>query len=199
MRSFALAVGSVVLVLSAGCEGDTSPVNLEPRDAGEIVDAGSQGDAGTLTGDPFRDGLLVAHNAVRAGASPTPAPPLPSLTWSTSAEARAQSWADKCQWFHNPNARPYGENLFASTDLSTTPDQVVAAWASEAQHYDYASNTCASGQVCGHYTQVVWRNTTEVGCAKQDCTTGSPFGGGTWQFWVCNYAPAGNFVGQRPY
>lgn len=53
---------------------------------------------------------------------------------------------------------------------------------------------------CGHYTQIVWRNTTHVGCATKVCDKNSPFQGFTrWQFWVCNYSPPGNFVGQRPY
>ena len=74
---------------------------------------------------------------------------------------------------------------------------VVAMWASEAKSYDYATNGCSG--VCGHYTQVVWRSTTSVGCAIQRCATGSPFGGSTWFFAVCNYVPPGNFVGERPY
>jgi hypothetical protein len=75
----------------------------------------------------------------------------------------------------------------------------VALWAAEAPNYDYATNTCAAGQVCGHYTQLVWRATTQVGCATVQCTTGSPFGGGNWTFTVCDYSPPGNYVGQRPY
>jgi hypothetical protein len=40
-----------------------------------------------------------------------------------------------------------------------------------------------------------------VGCARRTCTTGSPFSGGTgeWTFWVCDYDPPGNWVGERPY
>jgi hypothetical protein len=78
---------------------------------------------------------------------------------------------------------------------------MVGAWAAEASDYDYARNTCAAGKVCGHYTQLVWRATTRVGCATQVCDRNSPFGSRfpTWQLWVCNYAPPGNYVGQRPY
>ena len=52
---------------------------------------------------------------------------------------------------------------------------------------------------CLHYTQIVWRSSVGLGCAQQRCTTNSPFGNGEWFFVVCNYDPAGNFVGQRPY
>jgi pathogenesis-related protein 1 len=45
--------------------------------------------------------------------------------------------------------------------------------------------------VCGHYTQIVWRDTTSVGCAAQSCPQG--------EIWVCDYSPPGNYVGQHPY
>ena len=64
----------------------------------------------------------------------------------------------------------------------------------------YSSNSCSG--VCGHYTQIVWRSTTEVGCGLRVCTTGSPFDshpGATWTMVVCDYRPPGNFRGQRPY
>ena len=46
-----------------------------------------------------------------------------------------------------------------------TPLDGVAYWAAESSDYDYATNTCAPGQVCGHYTQMVWRSTSNIGCA----------------------------------
>ena len=78
----------------------------------------------------------------------------------------------------------------------------MQAWASEAPDYDYASNTCNAppDRTCGHYTQIVWRSSTLVGCAYARCTQNSPFSGfPTWDFWVCDYSPPGNWVGQRPY
>jgi hypothetical protein len=63
--------------------------------------------------------------------------------------------------------------------------------------YDYATNKCSG--VCGHYTQIVWGATTHLGCAKKTCTTNNPFGKGSWEIWVCNYSPPGNFVGKKPY
>ncbi|PRQ00564.1 Cysteine-rich secretory protein family protein [Enhygromyxa salina] len=79
------------------------------------------------------------------------------------------------------------------------PEQIVASWAAESEHFNYASNRCAAGQVCGHYTQVVWRDSTEIGCAVARCSSNSPFGGGEWFMAVCNYSPAGNYTGERPY
>ena len=77
----------------------------------------------------------------------------------------------------------------------------VAAWAGEAADYDYATNSCAAGKECGHYTQIVWASTLRAGCAHKLCTANSPFGSGApnWDFWVCDYEPPGNFIGHRPY
>ena len=68
------------------------------------------------------------------------------------------------------------------------------SWAEEKSDYTYSSNTCASGAICGHYTQLVWRNTTRVGCAIHTCP-GLTYGSAIF----CDYYPAGNFNGQKPY
>lgn len=146
--------------------------------------------------------MLTAHNQARASALPTPQPALPALTWSEEAAQVAQSWANQCTFAHNPDRGPYGENIAAASPPDAeTNTQAVQDWVSESANYNYASNTCASGQMCGHYTQVVWRDTTQVGCATAVCNTNSPFGSQLpqWRLWVCDYSPPGNFVGQRPY
>lgn len=154
------------------------------------------------TSSPLAQDMLSAHNQARASATPTPQPALPDLTWSEDAASVAQGWANQCNFAHNPDRGPYGENIAAAAPPDTeTNVQAVQAWVAESANYNYASNTCASGQVCGHYTQVVWRNTTQVGCASVVCTTHSPFGSQLpqWRLWVCDYAPPGNYSGQRPY
>jgi pathogenesis-related protein 1 len=146
---------------------------------------------------------LDAHNAIRRNVSPQPATPLPPLTWSSSAAAVAQAWADGCTYQHNAGRGTRGENIAANTPPGTwSPATVVNLWASEASDYDYASNSCAAGKVCGHYTQLVWRDTLRVGCAHRICSVNSPFPQAqtsSWEFWVCDYEPPGNYVGQRPY
>ena len=146
-------------------------------------------------------GITDAHNDVRASASPTPDPALEPLCWSASVAAVAQSWADNCTWQHNPGRGFLGENIFGGSGnwLASGALSAVAMWADEAAYYDYASNTCESGQVCGHYTQIVWRSSANLGCGIKLCNTGSPFGGGSWTFVVCNYDPPGNWLGQKPY
>jgi uncharacterized protein YkwD len=146
-------------------------------------------------------GITDAHNDVRAGALPTPDPALDPLCWSESVATVAQSWADNCTWQHNPGRGFLGENIFGGSGnwLASGALSAVEMWAAEDEFYDYASNSCQSGEVCGHYTQIVWRSSENLGCGIKLCNTGSPFGGGSWTFVVCNYDPPGNWNGQKPY
>jgi hypothetical protein len=157
--------------------------------------------------DPVAAELLRLHNAARASARPAPVPALPPLGWSAAAASAAQAWADRCEWGHDPSlpARGMGQNIFAAAssapEVVATPAEAVGSWVGEAASYHHGANRCDAGKVCGHYTAVVWRTTTAVGCAHRRCTRHSPFGAGLprWDYWVCNYVPPGNWVGEKPY
>lgn len=130
--------------------------------------------------------MLDAHNAVRARVG------VPPLVWSPELAKVAQDWADtllaKNQFAHRPKTE-YGENLFAVSGARATPESAFAAWAEEEPNYRHANNSCRG--VCGHYTQIVWASTRKLGCAVAR--------GPRREVWVCNYDPAGNYVGQPPY
>ncbi|KAL2342004.1 hypothetical protein Fmac_009944 [Flemingia macrophylla] len=130
-----------------------------------------------------------AHNAARAQVG------VPNVAWDDTVAAFARSYADQrkgdCQLIHSGGGGKYGENLAMSTgDLKGT--DAVKLWVDEKQYYDYNSNSCARGKQCGHYTQVVWRNSVRIGCAKVKCNNGGTF-------ITCNYSPPGNYAGQKPY
>ncbi len=153
-------------------------------------------------------GITAQHNSVRAGASPTPNPPLVPLCWSDLVAGHAQAWADTCSFAHDPALGTFkeGQNIYATAVSSgfspTAAQDAVPGFAAEAAFYNYATNTCAPGEVCGHYTQIVWRATNVVGCGIKNCTVNSPFDGfpnPNWTIVVCNYKPPGNFRGKRPY
>jgi len=136
---------------------------------------------------PLASDVLAAHNAYRTKLGLRP------LVWSDKLASAAQSWADKLlkrrEFRHEPQSTQ-GENLLeVNGGGSATPDDVVHDWASESLDYDYASNRCYSK--CGHYTQLVWRSTAEVGCAMARDRHR--------EVWVCRYYPPGNVVGRRPY
>ncbi len=147
----------------------------------------------------WKNDILVAHNFARACfGTPKPSPALEPMTWNAEAEAHAVWWAAECVWEHSMTDG-WGENLYAITGGTPPAHDPVESWMTEEAFYAYAFMACESGEMCGHYTQVMWRDTNSVGCAQHVCSTGSPFGGGSWVNVVCNYAPPGNWVGQRPY
>jgi pathogenesis-related protein 1 len=209
MRCFRLAPGLLAsAVCSAwvlGCSSSDSPNGVGAGAASSVAGSSSSGGVATSSGgaalggdtEPADEmGMTAAHNAARAAVMPPANPAIPPLTWSSTVATSAQAWADKCMFMHSGNQ--YGENIYAGAGMAATPQQVVDSWAGEAKDYDYATNSCSD--VCGHYTQVVWRGSTKLGCGVTNCTTNSPFMGFTnWQFWVCEYDPPGNFVGQKPY
>jgi len=182
---------AVLFIALAGCGGALA------LDAG--TDAGE--DAGTPRPDAGESEIVIAHNAVRARAMPAPMPALPPMTWHEGAAATARAWVAGCNFAHNPGlGGMYGENIYAAYNQRPSATAVVESWASEARNYDLMTNTCRA-MACGHYTQIVWRDSVGVGCASKVCDTGSPFGANAnpWVMWVCDYAPPGNVVGRRPY
>jgi len=132
--------------------------------------------------------MLDAHNAWRRKAG------VPPLTWSPQLANYAQEWATqllKENRFEHRKNNPYGENLAMAGGQQFSPERVVTMWGEEVKDYNYSTNSCKPGKMCGHYTQIVWRNTKQVGC-------GMARGNGK-EVWVCNYNPPGNFIGRRPY
>ncbi|KAL5699285.1 hypothetical protein ACHQM5_030213 [Ranunculus cassubicifolius] len=136
--------------------------------------------------------FLFAHNLIRATKLELP------LMWDSQLENYARWWAgirkSDCKAMHSfpENNFKLGENIYWGSGTTWTPTDAVMAWADEAKYYHYWTNSCDSGEVCGHYTQLVWRNTRRVGCARVICDDGDVF-------MSCNYDPVGNYVGQRPY
>jgi uncharacterized protein YkwD len=130
--------------------------------------------------------MLDVHNAVRARVH------VPPLTWSDHLADIARQWAKHLiasgEFAHSRNPET-GENLYEIQGASASPDTVVKAWAGEMKNYNYATNACSG--VCGHYTQIVWAATKEVGCAAAQK--------GRREVWVCEYSPPGNYVGRKPY
>ncbi|KAJ9538108.1 hypothetical protein OSB04_030841 [Centaurea solstitialis] len=135
--------------------------------------------------------FLDAHNQARAEVGVGP------LMWDDTVASYARNYADQrradCQLMHSQN-NPYGENIAGGggPGYDLTAVGAVDLWVGEKGDYDHNSNTCAPGKVCGHYTQVVWRNSVRLGCARVQCNNGA------W-FVTCNYDPPGNYDGQSPY
>jgi pathogenesis-related protein 1 len=141
----------------------------------------------------FEIEILGQHNEWRNEYGITP------LTWSKELASKANKWAIKlaeegCKLQHDPSnhsgEKPNGENIYAIWGSGSLRQDAVDSWASERLDYDFATNTCKNGKVCGHFTQLIWENTKEVGCAMVS--------GNGCKVVVCKYLPAGNYIGQRP-
>ena len=78
-------------------------------------------------------------------------------------------------------------------NFSLAMTKTIDAWCDEVKYYHYKTNTCEPRQMCGHYTQIVWHSTTRVGCGAAVSNDGMEY------FISCNYGPAGNIIGQKPY
>ncbi|OAB59982.1 hypothetical protein AY599_12305 [Leptolyngbya valderiana BDU 20041] len=168
--------------------------------------------------------ILLEHNRSRKDADrhvPEGLPPLPAVTWDCDAAAVAQLWADRTQGRqgHSSNdwrqqqysnrtglqggAAKLGENLGWSggSDPSVVRPVVrsVTDWDSERENYNHETNTCNG--VCGHYTQMVWRESTSIGCGVYRGSIRFPGGDRTWShgyFLDCTYHNAGNFNNDPP-
>ncbi|KAG6652680.1 basic form of pathogenesis-related protein 1-like [Carya illinoinensis] len=129
--------------------------------------------------------FVDAHNAARDEVGVGP------ISWDDTLAAYAQNYALErrdCNLEHSNG--PYSENIAAGWS-GFTAIEAVKMWVDEKQFYDYDTNSCV-GDECRHYTQIVWRDTTHLGCARVRCNSGGIFV-------TCNYDPPGNNDGERPY
>lgn len=158
----------------------------------------------SLLNDAEQREAVVAHDRWRAAVG------VGGVRWAADLAGLAQVWADHlakdngCKMRHSSsNLRGNtGENLYWASPVhwsdgrselqSVTPSKVIDAWGGELADYNPNSHQCSPGKVCGHYTQMVWRDSREIGCAMARCEDFS-------QVWVCRYRPAGNIVGRTPY
>ena len=144
--------------------------------------------------DPaFIDAVLKQHNVYRTALNEAP------LAWSADLAADAQAWATHLakedNGEHDQSIRGQeGENIWWGTAGAFGYAAMVDFWAGEKKQFVYGTfpDVATSRRaVVGHYTQMVWKNTTSVGCALVS--------NGKKDYLVCRYSPPGNIVGQKPY
>ncbi|XP_028648478.2 cysteine-rich venom protein-like [Erpetoichthys calabaricus] len=151
-----------------------------------------------LTTDPNVQKIIVdKHNAVRGSVIPT-ATNMIKIGWSTEAAANAEQWAKTCSMNHSPpkertiSKGSCGENLFMSSN-AVPWDSAIQKWEDEKKDYVFGKDP-QNGKVVGHYTQLVWASSNQVGCAVTYCPK-SPYK----YFYVCQYCPPGNYKNTNPY
>ncbi|MFO1379470.1 MAG: CAP domain-containing protein [Chitinivorax sp.] len=164
------------------------------------------------------DAILQQLNRQRASLGVADMPP---VAWDADLAAFAARTAAGCRMQHTGTAQRSaipnkvgqyaGENLAiafrSDMRLSDSGDparlqryfqQAFDGWWREQADYDYAANRCAPGKQCGHYTQLAWRDSVQIGCAIAMCNPQLDLGRLGYTL-ACNFLPGGNIVGRRPY
>ena len=137
--------------------------------------------------------LLAAHNRERALVG------VPALRWDPELARAAASYgpalAAAGRLIHSPRAgRPtQSENLWMGPRGIYSPEQMVGYWAEEKTQFrpGLFPDISLTGNWfdVSHYTQMIWRGTTHVGCAVH--------AGGRSEYLICRYSPRGNRDGVR--
>ena len=128
--------------------------------------------------------MLEGHNLYRRQLK------LRDRVWDCRLAGNAQQWANKRVTAHDEFS-PYGESIFVATSPTIPVASALASWVNEKQFWNNQTGSCAAGKTCTHYTQMLWRSTTKIGCGL---IRNGPL---TWKtFLVCNYDPAGNTGGK---
>ena len=126
--------------------------------------------------------LVSLHNEHRFlhGAAP--------LNWNEDLATRASNWIGGCQVDHYSGDRSLGENIIAGSGRFGVSD-AFEAFIGDRDTYNRDEGSYL------HWTQVVWKSTTEIGCAVQRCP--NLFDGRTdGTIYACLYNPQGNIQGQ---
>lgn len=105
------------------------------------------------------------------------------VLWNATLATFAQTYLSSanCKFAHSGG--PYGENLalgYASARAA------VEAWGDEGEAYNYENP--GFSEKTGHFSQLVWKDTTDVGCGRRLC------GERGW-YLACEYWPPGNVIG----
>lgn len=131
---------------------------------------------------PFKDQCVKWHNEYRSRHQVGP------LVWSDNLAQGAQSWADylaENNLFQHAANSPVGENLYLSSRKPMEPcTSATKAFYDEVKYYDY--NNPGFSLRTGHFTQVVWKNTKQIGAAYATRKDGR-------FVLVIRYSPPGNY------
>ncbi|MBF0120084.1 MAG: hypothetical protein HQK79_14720 [Desulfobacterales bacterium] len=181
---------TIILILILSLLFIDSSINCEENTEGKNANYKI---SSNLTPQEVKD-LLNIHNKIRADVGVEP------LKWSSKIADYAQEWANYlaktgCKMEHRStlrqNKKNYGENLFMGTAGHYGVFDAVKSWEEEKKDYKGETLNNSNWYVSGHYTQIVWKATKELGCSKTLCNGKIIV--------VCNYDPPGNYLGQKAY
>ncbi|KAF2744458.1 PR-1-like protein, partial [Sporormia fimetaria CBS 119925] len=179
------------------------PQGAEAADAQGRITGAAQ--ASLQSGPNYQASVLYHHNRARANHG---APP---LVWDAACEAGAKRTADMCIFAHPSFLKDLkqGQNLYTrSGSYFNVTGGITENWYKKEfpAYAPYFGKEIPSNLFptvfpqAGHLTAMLWKGTSKVGCVSLDCGTRMKMGDGSSttmnKFTVCNYAPAGNVIGQ---
>uniref|UniRef100_G3U097 ShKT domain-containing protein n=1 Tax=Loxodonta africana TaxID=9785 RepID=G3U097_LOXAF len=133
------------------------------------------------------------HNDLRRKVNPSASNML-KMTWNAEVAKNAEKWAKKCTLSHSHQNQgktgsvACGENLFMSSDPRSWSD-VIQSLYNEVKDFQYGFGSIRANAETGHYTQLVWATSHQLGCALAHCPRH------TFQYYyVCQYCPPGNDI-----
>ncbi|OCT81382.1 hypothetical protein XELAEV_18028201mg [Xenopus laevis] len=139
----------------------------------------------------IQDIIVNTHNILRSSVDP-PATNMLKMHWNKEAAKTAEKWAKLCLQNHSPKEIRVtskfrcGENLYFST-FKTAWEDVINAFFSEREDFVYGKGGKRPGLEIGHYTQLMWYRTHQIGCYVHKCPQS------LYRYsYVCHYCPAGN-------
>ena len=181
-----LRIAALCLALMAGCA--PHPERPSPPPVVVAKPAPRPAAVSKMSGKEIQ-AITAYHDKVRADVGVGP------MKWSPALAAYAQDWADHlaatdCRMVHHTEGK-YGENLFQGTAGYYTAMDAAKAWETEKKDYHGGVLTQSNWHPAGHYTQMVWRDSTVLGCGEAMCNK--------TLIVSCNYHPPGNYLGRRPY
>ncbi|KAJ5227955.1 hypothetical protein N7489_008663 [Penicillium chrysogenum] len=155
--------------------------------------------AAPSAGNSYHESVLHYHNIHRSDHSAS------ALTWSDDLAQAAHTLASRCVYEHDtsiPSASgSYGQNIAYGYDEAQVGEKIISQmmYTDEepyfASLYGQASPDMSNFSKWGHFTQIVWKGTSHVGCATVSCSDLKNAGGAA-PFTVCNYGTPGNYAGE---
>ncbi|CAK7215264.1 hypothetical protein SBRCBS47491_002423 [Sporothrix bragantina] len=206
---------TITITEGAAAAATTAAVVNQPAAAAPAADT-SPAEAQTTTAQAassqptdFGSTAVYHHNLHRSNHS------APAVSWNSDLASYAATVAATCVFAHDltPGASTgsYGQNIAvygASGDVASMDSSKIVAQAITdmwyngevsqfpADGYGESNPDMSNFEAWGHFSQVVWAATTEIGCASQYCAPGTIYSGmGSW-FTVCDYRTEGNMGGE---
>ncbi|KAI0837930.1 PR-1-like protein [Hypoxylon sp. FL0890] len=188
-------------------QGAPQPSTTEQPVAAPSSSSPPASQAPPATSDDFISIAVQHHNEHRSNHSS------PEVTWSDKLAGYAAITAATCKFGHDmtegdggygQNIANWGQNVNAYQlgDVGALKMAITDFWYNgefnnfKPEYYGQPTPPMTDFESWGHLSQLLWKSSTEVGCASQFCEAGTMYPTMDAWYTVCNYGPEGNIGGQ---